>query len=248
MIVCSFISANGGSGRSTLCAQLASLLSQRGREVLALDLDPRNALGLHLGLPLAETDGWARRAAAGVEWHEAAFRNSDGVRLLPFGELAAEPLSAFEDRLCGDPGWLQHQLQRLALPAHALVLIDTPRLPAPLARQAIAASNLLVNVMQADTAAYCSLTQLQRAAGGRPLLHVLNQVEGTRRLQADILQLMRRDLGTRLSPSPVHRDEAVAEALAANLALVAHAPHSQATHDLQGLASWLLQALDDATA
>ena len=248
MTVCSLISTGGGSGRSTLCAQLASVLARRGREVLALDLDPGGTLGLQLGLPLSETDGWAARAAAGADWRDAAFRNSDGVSLLPFGELAADALGAFEDRLSRDPSWLRRQIEQLAFSPNALVLIDTPRLPSPLARQAIEASGLLLNVMRADTAAYCSLPRVHAVAAGRPLLHVLNQVEAMRPLQADLLQLMRRELGEQLSPGPVHRDEAVAESVAANLALSDHAPHSQATHDLQGLASWLLKRLPDTAA
>lgn len=238
--VFALVSACGGSGRSTVAANLAGMIARRGREVLAVDLDPRNALGLHLGLPLAETDGWAARALRAENWTDAAFRNSDGVRILPFGRLGLDDISALEDRLSGDRGWLRQRLAEISLAPGAVVLIDTPRLPSQLARQAIEAAQLVVNVMHADTASYAGLGLVREAAGGRSLVHVANQVEATHALQGDVLQLLRHDLEGRMAP-PVHRDLAVPESVAVNVGLAEHAPHSQATHDFQGLASWLLE-------
>lgn len=234
MKLIALVSAAGGSGRSTLTAQLAGIFVQRGHNVLALDLDPANGLGLHLGLPLAERDGWARRTLAGAPWREAAFRNSDGVLLLPHGrfdesEAARRPTPA-------DGAALRRQLEALGLPADTLVLIDTPRLPATAALAALRTADLALHLLRADAGAYAALE-----GGGATTRYVVNQFEAMQPLQADIMQLLRRELGDRLAPTPVHRDGALPEATAANLGLADHAPHSQAAHDLQGLASWLLQ-------
>ena len=46
MKVITVVSAKGGVGKTTLAANLASVLAARGRRVIALDLDPQNALRL----------------------------------------------------------------------------------------------------------------------------------------------------------------------------------------------------------
>ena len=51
MVVISVVSAKGGVGKTTLSACLAMGLAA-SRDVLAVDLDPQNALKLHLGVHL----------------------------------------------------------------------------------------------------------------------------------------------------------------------------------------------------
>jgi cellulose biosynthesis protein BcsQ len=45
-------SPKGGVGKTTLAANLACGLAGLGARVVALDLDPQNALRLHFGVPL----------------------------------------------------------------------------------------------------------------------------------------------------------------------------------------------------
>jgi len=237
----SLISAAGGSGRSTLAACLADILRRRGRPVLAVDFDPQNALAMKLGIVPAPANGLAAAAVRGGAWQDSAQVNSDRVQLLPFGQLQPTELRQFEDLLYDQPQWLAQRLGQLDLPAGTVVLIDTPRLPSVFASQAIAASRLRLAVLRADAAAYATL---RLNAGNTELLYMLNKVEATQRLQNDMRALLRHELGERLAPYPVHRDEAVAEAEAANRALIDYAVHSQAAHDLQGLASWLEAKLE----
>ena len=237
------VSAGGGAGRTMLTATLAGLLAARGRKVLAIDLDPRNNLGLHLGLPLDEADGLAPQLLAGGSWHQAAFQNSDGVRVLPFGVLAPERLPLLEGALLKSPHWLGEQLAHLALDDDTVVLIDTPRLPSQYAQQAIAAAELTLAVLCPDASAPVTARQVEQHAAGHPVYHVLNQLDATRTLQRDVLQLLREQLGTRVAPYPIHRDQTVPEAVASNRSLTAYAPHGQAAHDCQGLANWLLERL-----
>lgn len=44
------VSPVGGAGRTTLTAELASLMSARGHRTLAVECDPRNVLAMHFGL------------------------------------------------------------------------------------------------------------------------------------------------------------------------------------------------------
>lgn len=56
-LIC-FASPTGGTGRTTLAANVARELSRAGARVIALDLDPQNALGFHFGLDLRDAFGF----------------------------------------------------------------------------------------------------------------------------------------------------------------------------------------------
>lgn len=250
MVIVAIASAKGGVGSTTITASLATILGKRGHPVLALDFDPQNALRLHLGLESGERDGFARRAASGPDWYEAAFCNSDGVNFLPFGEMSSDELRTFENRLMPDTAWLAQRLEEIDFPHDGIVLIDAGRGPSAYLRQALAAADFTLAVLLPDAASYLTIPAMERLHAesmvGQPprgdaLAYVLNQVDATRPLQADVLLMMRERLGQRLAPYPVHRDEAVPEAFASEISVTDYAAYGQAARDLQGLASWLLE-------
>ncbi|MGH8504409.1 MAG: cellulose synthase operon protein YhjQ/BcsQ, partial [Stenotrophobium sp.] len=143
MLKIALISASGGVGRTTLAANLAAVLAQRGRSVLAVDFDPQNLLGLHLGMLPESGEGLAASVLAGHAWQESGQRNSDGVRFLPYGQLDHAHEFQFMQKLAdaGD-GWLRARLAELDLPPETITLIDTPRLPSIHAQQALHAADL----------------------------------------------------------------------------------------------------------
>lgn len=247
MYTIAIVSGNGGTGRTTIAANLAAMIARRGRAVLALDFDPENMLGISLGLAANESDGLARRLTSGGRWYEAAFQNSEQVRFLPHGGLADELQREFERRLSSEEGWLRARLAEIDLPAEAVVIADTPRLPSATTRAVIDAADLAIAVLAPDTYCYARLPVLRELAGGRvPMCYAVNQFDATRRLHNDVLALLRPDLGESLIPYLIHRDEAVPEAVASNRSLAEQSPHSQAAHDLQGLASWVLARMRQA--
>lgn len=248
MFVVSLSSINGGVGRTTLVAQLASLLARQGQTVLALDADPQNLLAAHLGLVDASggaTPGWAGQALVFPErdWQALGQRNSDGVSFLPFGALDSARLAALESGLRSDVRFLCRQLAALDLPADTLVLIDSARLPSSFAGQALAAADLCLWVLPADPASlFCWQRDAALAGAETRRGHLLiNRFDATRPLQSDVLELFRAGSGSRLLPYLIHRDEALPESFAANLCLADYAPDSQAMHDLHGVAQWLRQ-------
>jgi cellulose synthase operon protein YhjQ len=245
MLKVAFVSANGGVGKTALTANIASLLARRGQPVLALDFDPNNLLGLHFGLTPDEGDGFAARSVNGGAWQQAAFSNAEGVRFVPFGELDEAQRAAFAEGLGENPAWLRNRIDQIDMPANALTLIDTPRLPSIYAQQAIAAADIVIAVVAADASCYAKLPALRRSIASSAKLdaahYVVNFADAARRLHNDIVALLRLDLGERLLPYFIHHDEAVPESLASNRCLADYAPHGQAAHDLQGLASWLLE-------
>lgn len=245
MFVVSLVSLNGGVGRTTLVAQLASLLAKRGQSVLALDADPQNQLAAQLGLMAAsaEVPGWGGQTltAPGRDWAAIGQRNSDGVLFVPFGTLDAGQWATLENLLRVDSSYLSRQLAALDLGAETLVLIDAARLPSSAAAQALHAADLALWVAVADPACQFSWQRNAALANGETRRgHLLiNRFDATRPVQADVLELFR--AGARPIPYLVHRDEAMPASFAANLCLADYAPDCQAMHDLHGVAHWLQQ-------
>ena len=233
------VSPCGGSGRSTLAASLATLTARSGVWGLAVECDSQNLLALHFGAEQAPTEGLASRAARGQVWNTAALAASDGTLVLPFGAMDPPALVDWERRLVIEPDWLAARLDTLARPANGWTFIDTPRWPAVLARQAVRAADAALLVLRADGASVSLLESTLAMLEDTPLLAVVNAYDPGRTLQTDVLAALYDRLGARLSPHPVHRDEAIPEAFARRMSPEDHSPHAQVVYDLHGLLRWI---------
>ena len=244
MFVVAFASSSGGVGRTTLVAQLASLLGKRKHPVLAIDFDPQNMLAPLLGFidgPEGAATGWVNWPAE--DWVLSGQRNSDGVLFLPFGSLSdADVLWEREALLRRDNSWLADSLLQLDLPSETIVLLDVARAPSLYFEQAMRAAHQVLWVATADVVNYLAWHRLLKSNPDflvRTQL-LFNRFDATRSLQNNILGLFRADSAALISPYLVHRDEAIPTSFAANLSLIDSAPDSQAQHDLQGVLNWLL--------
>jgi len=251
MRIVAVASAKGGVGKTTVTASLAAALARAGRMVLAADLDPQNALRLHLGLDPREAGGSARATLEGVPWLSGCTAGPRGVVVLPYGQLTEDEREIFEQRLETDPQWLARHLQQLGLPDEALVLLDTPPGPSVYMRQALAAAELVLIITLPDAASYAALPLMdnlvRRYAGPRPgfrgQFYLINQLDSTRQLSADVAQVLRQRLGDRLLGG-IHRDQAVCEALACDQSVIDYAHDSLASHDFVAAAAALARQLD----
>ncbi len=244
MRVVALVSMKGGTGRTTLTALLATLLSRRGERVWAVDLDPQGALGLHLGMRPGTPVGLAHPEA-----DVAAYLKRTGATVphVPFGWCSPEALARLEADATRDPDWLARRLEAVAPDARDLVLLDVAPGPSPWLRQALRLAGAALVVLLPDAASYATLPATEALfAGAPPLYYVVNQVDGRRPLCADIVAAMRRALGARLLPFAVHADERVREALAMGTTLLDAPDGSQVLLDLEPLADWLA-ALPEAT-
>lgn len=251
MKVIAIVSAKGGVGKTTLTANLATALQREGvATLLAVDMDPQNALGLHFDADPRSLAGLSRATLAGDDWGTVCVQSPSGVYLLPHGVVNESDRMAFERHLDAQPNWLLQQLQGLELPEDAVVLIDAPPGPSVYMQQALSAARVALVVSLPDAASYASLALMQRLVQAyctpRPdfseALYVLNQVDGSRQLSKDITRVMQDNLGERLV-GVVHEDQAVREALAYDQSVLEYAPHGQAADDLRKCARVLAQRL-----
>jgi len=256
MPVVSVIAAKGGVGKTTLTANLCIALAEAGRPVLAIDLDPQNALRFHLAEDIGATEAGLVDAASGARsWTQSMQRGRGGVVLLPFGTIDDERQVAFEGHLAAQPRFLADALASFQLPPDTVVFLDTPPGPSVYLQQALRVSNLNVVTVLADAGSFATLPIVERMVDKycRPRADfvastcVVNQVDPSRRLNRDVLQQLRTDLGSRLL-GVVHQDQAVCEALASATTVRRYAPHCQAADDFARCAAGLLERLATAPA
>jgi cellulose synthase operon protein YhjQ len=250
MPLIAFASPKGGVGKTTLAAHAAALLARAGHRVVALDLDPQNALRLHLGLDLDAPGAFGARLAERPAWREALVETPCGARLLPFGAL--DPARAMElaQALWREPALLAEPLREmLAVPGLVLVA-DTPPGPGPALAALQPHADLQVLVLLADAGSAAMLPQIANnrqlgrgtlaARAAERAVVVLNQVENGVALSDAVLEMAEQALGPRLL-GVVCRDEALAEALADRRMLLEG--EAGAGEDLQLMAEALAKRL-----
>lgn len=253
MVILSVVSAKGGVGKTTVTANMAMALSE-GRNVVSVDLDPQNALRLHLGVSVEEIDGVGRSTLEGRDWKTCLFRGGAGPYILPYGNLNEVDRDAFEVHLSSNPDWLVSGLSTLGLGPQDLVVIDTPPGPSLYQQQALRAAHFVLVVIHADPASYATLPAMEsilnKYCAGRANFfgsaYLINNVPSGSALARDVVRVVRSDLGDRMVPNVVHQDEAVKEALAFDQLVLQYAPHSEAANDIAQTAAWLAQQMAPA--
>ncbi|VCU72129.1 Chromosome partitioning protein ParA [Pigmentiphaga humi] len=251
MKIIAIVSAKGGVGKTTVTANLSTALRQGGQDVLTVDLDPQNALHLHLGGTPRHIDGVSRATLSGRDWRAIGPISPSGVVALPYGAVNENDRQAFERHLEQYPTWLTDNLRKLDLGPDHLVILDTPPGPSIYMRAALSAANLVVIVMLPDAASYATLPMMEGLVQTYCLprqnfidhTFVLNQVDNSRLLSRDVSQIMRSEFGSRIV-GPVHQDQSVSEALAFNQSVLEYDIHCQATQDYRSCARNVLAALN----
>lgn len=250
MSVIAVVSMKGGVGKTSVTANLAAAMAARLGEgqVAALDLDPQNALHLHLGFDAFQREGVCRQSLQHRYWRDVAFTSPFGVSCLPYGSVSESEREAFENLLASEPDWVQRQLAHAGLGDDHVVLIDVPPGPSVYLNQGFACADLVLVVLLADAGSYSTIIAMEswinEAALQRPGLesvYLLNQVDEEAPLSRDLGEVLRRRLGPRLLPIGIHRDEAVSEALAFLQPVLFYDPRCQASDDFQRLAACLLE-------
>jgi cellulose synthase operon protein YhjQ len=246
VVVLAVVSAKGGVGKTTVTANLAMALSG-DRNVVTVDLDPQNALRLHLGVSAGEIEGVGRATLEGRAWSSCLFRGGSGPYVLPYGNLNEGDRDAFEVHLSSNPDWLAKGLASLGLGDKDLVVIDTPPGPSLYQQQVLRIAHFVLVVIHGDPASYATLPAMEsilakycnHRADFVGSAYLLNNIPPGSALARDVVKVVRSDLGERLVPTVIHQDEAVKEALAFDQLVLQYAPHSEASRDIGKAAAWI---------
>ncbi len=249
MTVIAVISPKGGVGKTTVSVNLACTLAQSGNTVRLVDMDPQNALRLHLGADPGDANGLIHQTLQQASWYNAEYDSAYGVSFIPYGRASEVERITFESHLAHTPDWLRDNLAALDGGPDVLTIIDTPPGPSVYVQQVLSIANFVLVVMIPDAGSYATLNSIEsllayycaNRADYHGSYYVLNQFNGAFPLNRDIQFVMRNALGDRLAPCPIHRDESFSEALAFQQPARQYAPNSLAVNDLQQVSEWLMK-------
>jgi cellulose synthase operon protein YhjQ len=223
MPLIAFVSPKGGVGKTTLAANVSAVLAAQGHQVLAVDLDPQNALRLHLGVPLHEEAGFLATLGEGADWRSLVRPTRARVNLLQHGY--ADPKSALDltRLLLERPDVLANPVKEMLAEPGQVVVLDAPPGPSPALSALLPLADIICVVLLADSGSAAIIPSI---ASGRFLgrgtlatrsaqkaMLVLNQVELGAPLSDAVLEFAQQAMGDR-PVAAVARDPAVAEALA----------------------------------
>ncbi|WP_431285733.1 cellulose synthase operon protein YhjQ/BcsQ [Humitalea sp. 24SJ18S-53] len=216
-------SPKGGVGKTTLVAQIAAILARRGHAVLAIDLDPQNALRLHLGRPMRDEQGFVADLGRRQGWQTSVRDTASGVRVLPHGTVDQRQALELGLALMNQPELLAGPVRDMLADPAQVVILDTPPGASAALSAVLPLVDLLVVVLLSDAGSGSLMpdvaagrhfgpgTMAARAAARTAV--VLNQVDLDSPLSATVMDLAVQALGDRLLGA-ICRDDRVAEALA----------------------------------
>ncbi|CNI37314.1 cellulose biosynthesis protein BcsQ [Yersinia vastinensis] len=227
----------GGIGTTSVTAALAWALQQLGESVLVIDFSPENLLRLHFNMHFEQPRGWARAEIDGEGWRSGAMRYTETLDFLPFGQLTHVEIEQLSASLQQNPRQWRENLSALQASDHPRwILLDVAASDSVFTRQALALADQVLILIHADASCHCRLHQQNLPAGCHFLL---NQFSANSRLQQDLHQLWLQSLNNLLATF-IHRDEAMAEALAAKQPLGEYSAQSLAAEEVMTLANWCL--------
>lgn len=240
------IGLHGGSGRTTLTANLAQALVQNGRSAVAVEVDPQGGLPLHFGVEPDEPMGVFQPSLSPQAAAAWLSRFRSGPAVFPFGKLAGSLQAGLEAAVARDPLWLPRRLQAIVPPDCDFVLLDLPSASHPLWRSAIGIADSVVVALAPEAAAYATLPQMEALLdecvpepGRRAVRYLVNRFDARRTFHRDLLASLRGMMGPRAFSFAVHEDPVVGEALARRRLVVQEAADSQVVAALGNLADWL---------
>lgn len=241
------ISGKGGTGRTTIAANLARLLAERAR-VLMVDTDPQNALGLLSGMAVGEPNGLSTADFRHQQLVSMLRAQKADVPYIPFGRQSASALAALESHARVDPTWLDKRVRELSPASFDYAVYDTPAQRSVWFQQALALANVAVVVLEACALSYATLPDIDEAleeAARRPsfkgALFVLNRVDARRALSRDVRAAVAQSIGDRFLDVALVDDEHVRESAAARTTCVQMAPHAQFSTAMRTLASRVME-------
>lgn len=219
----------GGTGKTSLVANLGRALARDGEDVVLIDTSVQDNLVHYFG---------AAKACPGDVQTVCDSRTDTRIR------LATLPLACHGPTGEGD-GWLRGGLALAAAECDRLI-IDLSTASRWLTQQIFRAQPLLLVPMLPDWNAILSLNSvrefLEEAAdpGSSPLQpnFVLNQFNPQAPFHRAVLDEFRRRVGSQLLPYVLHRSLDVDEALFRGATVLDYEPEAQLSRDYRALAGW----------
>jgi chromosome partitioning protein len=247
--IIAFFNQKGGTAKTTSTLNVAAALAERGRRVLALDLDPQASLTMATGTDIAslELSVYDLLLDETLGLHEAVVATKvPGVSLVPsHPDLAAAELELLN--VLERERQLDYRLRAADLSAYDYVLIDSPPALNILSVNILVATDELVIPIEPHPLSLMVLRRLfetvARVRRLNPKLHVLGflptKVHHSSRLAADMLAV----LGEEFSELPllpaIPLSVKSAESAAERTTILQYMPRSPVAAAYREVGAWL---------
>ena len=243
--VIAFANHKGGVGKTTSAVNIASVLGERGKRVLVIDIDPQGSASLHFGVKDKGTEflhALERTVAAPVL--PTVVR---GVDLIPSGPALSEAAQRFGGVLGAE--LLVRCLARTQ-GDWELVIIDCPPGPGILTTSALRVSQHVVIPIETNRLALNGLDQMietldsVRRQNRHPgiLGIIVCRANPRRRIHRETMADLERRFPGRMAPF-VRENVSLAEAPAQGKPITLYAPDSNGAEDYRRVTQWLLERL-----
>ncbi|MBB1202158.1 cellulose biosynthesis protein BcsQ [Enterobacteriaceae bacterium 89] len=228
----------GGVGTTSLTAALGWSLQMLGESVIVVDACPDNMLRFSFNDEISHRDGWARALVDGQDWRNAGMRYTSQLDFLPFGQLSVEERLNVQvlGPLLRQAAEIVTELQNKTPNPHQWVLIDLPHEVSPWMQPLIEVCQHVITVVNPDANSHIRLHQQVLPKHGHLLI---NNFRTGSQVQDDLYRVWLQSQH-RLCPVIVHRDESLAECLAAKQPLGEYRSDSLAAEEMITLANWCL--------
>ncbi len=242
MPIVSLIGIKEGVGNTSVSAALATILAQQGKNVLAIDLCPDNALRLHLGMPWEASPTSRACPTTYSEWRKFTWRSPDGAFFLPNNvrNVPASDITAQESA-----EWVIKDLPQLVQSSDNWILLDTP-IFGSITQQALSVADIAIIVTNNTPSSYIrvleawpALEAARQCQKMQPPLLVINQFDPRSLLESDVHELYYARFGDRCFPRAIPYDTRVGESLAKGLNIASYAPSSPVTSRIGALPLWI---------
>jgi cellulose synthase operon protein YhjQ len=239
-------SAKGGTGKTSLAANLGTALAMADWPVAIIDLDPQDALYAHLDPVGGHGEGIVGASLAGDDWSDVARFSPHGAMIVPYGKVSITAQRIFERTVEAQPDWLARGLDSLGLAPDSIVILDVATTPGAASVQGLVAADLVVTPLLVDAASYTTVPAMRQLLDaypphrGRSRSHVylMNQLEAADELSRDVARLMRRECAGVLVGEVV-RDPVFRQAHASRCSIFDYDATSRGASDVLACARWL---------
>lgn len=236
-----------------VAAHLADEISRAGAaEVIAIDLDPQNALRLHFGVPMAHRFGLSACVGGGQPLREAALRTSSDIILYPFGSQPLHAQAEFDRAIRNHPDLIATEIAELALQPGTVVIVDTSPGYSVAFSSILPLADIVLSVMTAEASCISLVPEIHSAscygvseteAARFDHRIVVNRFDPLNRVSAMAMPQIARRFGA-MHLGTICRDEHVGEAFASQRLVQHYAPYSRAAADLELVGTRLIQTIN----